>query len=107
MIRYLDEEHPGLFRATDKELRTCLPPDLREIMCIDKWHHEEYHGYADGPFFDEVVPANFEKYAGKSPHHYETYNMIADILISKDSTKWKPSLKPNSDWRNWPGAGHF
>jgi hypothetical protein len=33
--------------------------------------------------------------------------MIADILVSKDTTKWKPTLKPNNDWRNWPNAGYM
>jgi hypothetical protein len=33
--------------------------------------------------------------------------MIADILVSKDTAKWKPALKPNNDWRNWPNAGHM
>lgn len=107
LIRYLDEEHPQLFRAADKELRTCLPSDIPKIMCIDKWHHEEYTGYSNGPFYDEVAPTNFESYMGTSPLNYETYNMIAEVLISKDTTMWKPTLKPNNDWRNWPNAGHF
>ena len=29
LIRYLDEEYPAIFRATDEELRTCLPSDAK------------------------------------------------------------------------------
>ena len=43
----------------------------------------------------------------KKPGDYETYKMIADILVSGDTTKRKPTLKPNNNWRNWPNAGHM
>lgn len=94
LIRYLDEEYPNIFRATDKELRTCLPEDLPQLMKIDEWHHEAYTTYIHEPM-------------GKKPSDYETYRMIADILVFRDITKWKPTLKPNNNWRNWPNAGHM
>jgi hypothetical protein len=90
LIRYLDEEYPNIFRATDTELRKHLPADLPKLMKIDKWHHETYY-----------------QGVGKKPSEYETYKMIADILVSKDTTKWKPALKPNNDWRNWTKAGYM
>jgi hypothetical protein len=90
LVRYLDEENTTLFRATEKELRTHLPVDLPWLMQIDKWHHERY----------------FQR-NGKRPSEYETYKMIADILVSKDKSKWEPTLKPNNDWRNWPNAGYM
>ena len=90
LIRYLDEENTTLFRATDKELRMHLPADLPQLMQIDKWHHKRYY-----------------QGEGKRPSEYETYKMIADILVSKDTSKWKPTLKPNNDWRNWPNAGYM
>ena len=89
LIRYLDEQHSMLFRATDSELRKCLPADLPKLMHIDQWHHEAYY---EGH--------------GTRPSDYETYRMIADILVSRDTTKWKPTLKPNNDWRNWRNAGY-
>ncbi|RZK01779.1 MAG: hypothetical protein EOO46_19255 [Flavobacterium sp.] len=90
LIRYLDEEHQALFRATDKELRMCLPIDLPKLMHIDSWHHEFYY---EGD--------------GTKPSDYETYRMIADILVSSDTTKWKPTLQPNNNWRNWRNAGYM
>lgn len=103
LIRYLDEQHPELFRATDKELRTCLPNDLPLIMRIDSWHHEAYD-----VFRDYTGPSQYtHKIMGKKPSDYETYKMIADILVSKDTTKWNPTLKPNNNWRNWRKGGHM
>jgi hypothetical protein len=103
LIRYLGEEHPTIFRATDKELGKCLPDDLPKLMQIDEWHHEAYtkfkHLTSPTEYHFEVI--------GIKPSEYETYKMIADILVSRDSTKWRPTLKPNNNWRNWPNAGYM
>jgi hypothetical protein len=103
LIRYMDDEYPKIFRATDKELRTCLPEDLPQLIQIDEWHHEAYTKYKK-----MTSPTNYHyEVMGKKPNDYETYKMIADILVSRDTTKWKPTLKPNNNWRNWPNAGHM
>lgn len=103
LIRYLDDEYPDIFRATDKELRMCLPVDLPKLMKIDKWHQEAYvkNKVMNSPttFYYDAL--------GKKPDEYETYKMIADVLVNRDTTLWKPTLKPNNDWRNWPNAGHM
>ncbi len=53
-------------------------------------------------------PTTYEnEIVGTKPSDYETYKMIANILVSKDITKWNPTLKPNNNWRNWPNAGHM
>ncbi len=90
LVRYLDEEYPNVFRATPFELRSCIPGDLRFIMHIDQWHHRYY-----------------TPYGGEKPSSYETFRQIADVLVSKDKACWNPSLRPNNDWRNWPGAGNL
>ncbi|MFC4230764.1 DUF7003 family protein [Parasediminibacterium paludis] len=103
LIRYLEEQHPELFRATDKELRTCLPKDLPMLMHIDSWHHEAYNLYRN-----YTSPTQYTyKVLGKKPSEYETYKMIANILVSRDTTKWKPTLQPNNNWRNWREGGQM
>ncbi|MEJ0106252.1 MAG: hypothetical protein WDO19_28505 [Bacteroidota bacterium] len=103
LIRFLDEAHPNIFRATDQELRQCLPGDLPMLMQIDEWHHEAYTKYKH-----LTSPTEYQyKVIGKKPGDYETYNMIADILVSGDISKWKPTLEPNNNWRNWPNARHM
>lgn len=88
LVRYLDENNPEIFRATDEELRTSIPNDLPLLMKIDKWHHKSY-----------------SEFGGDKPSTYETFNLIADVLISQNAENWKPTLKANNDWRNWPEAG--
>ncbi|HVD97413.1 MAG TPA: hypothetical protein VNB90_04350 [Cytophagaceae bacterium] len=91
LTRYLNEEYPEPFRATDKELYTCLPDGLPKLMAIDKWHYRYYYVSSDYPTPEP----------GTRPSEYETFQLIADILVSKDVSLWKPTLEPNNDWRNW------
>ena len=88
LVRYLDEQNPELFRAKNDELRISIPHDLPFLMKIDRWHHKTY-----------------TEYDGDKPSSYETFQMIADILETKNIDLWKPTLEPNNDWRNWSEAG--
>src|SRR5258708_2740171 len=100
VARYIAFRYAALCRATDRELRTCLPHDPRQplpfIMHIDQWHHREYSNYPgtgdDGPF-------------GERPSSYETFPMIADVLLTGDKKRWRPRLKPTNHWSNWPQSG--
>jgi hypothetical protein len=88
LVRYLDEDYPELFRATNEELGVFLPLDLPFIMSIDKWFH-----------------TRIKEYGGPNPSENETFQLIAEILVSGDRAKWKPKIEANNDWRNWPKAG--
>ena len=90
LTRYLDEQNAELFRATEKELRKCIPADLPKLFVINKWYHNEY---------------SFGQ--GMKPSENETFQLISNILVTKDTTLWKPKLEPNSDWRNYPDAGNL
>lgn len=95
LTRYLDEQYTELFRTSESEMRTCLPADLPKLMTIDKWHHKTYWDiYGVDPYGEDTRPST-----------YETFQMIAKILVTKDTTLWKPTLPPNNNWRNWPEAG--
>jgi hypothetical protein len=91
LVRYLSEKHPDLFRANDRELRTCLPNDLPRLMTIDRWVHPKDLGLGDGP--------------GARPSTYETFQTIAKILVTRDTSLWKEPAAPNNDWRFHPEAG--
>lgn len=97
LVRYLNEEYPDMFCATEEELRTCIPKDLPKLMVINEWYHKDY--IAD--FFTKVYEI------GTRPGEYETFPLIAKILVTKDTSQWKPTLAPNNNWRNWPQAGSF
>jgi hypothetical protein len=65
------------------------------LIQIDKWHHKEYSISKDYGAF------------GQKPSSYETFQMIAKILVTKDTTLWKPTLPANNHWSNWKDGGTF
>jgi hypothetical protein len=90
LVRYWADTEPESLLAPESDLRTCLPDDLPRLMRIDEWHHKQY-----SPEYN----------LGEKPSSYETYRMMAEVIAQKDTTHWKPTLKSNNAWRNWPEAG--
>lgn len=96
VARYLAFQYEVECRATMDELRTCLPDEssLPLIGHIDQWHHREYHNYAGG-----------NEPSGERPSSYETFPLIADVLVSGDMARFQPTEEPTNHWRHWPDAG--
>lgn len=40
-----------------------------------------------------------------SPSKYETWRMIAKVIVTGDTKYYKPTLKPNTHWSNYPDSG--
>jgi hypothetical protein len=90
--RYVAFEYADLCRATDAEKRLSLPGDLAEIMTVDEWHHRHYYYYRNGP--DQEV-------MGDAPSSYETFPLLAEVLVTRDPSRFRPTLPPNNHWSNW------
>lgn len=88
-LRVFDQKNKVLLRATESELRTCIPSDLPKLMIIENWHHENY-----------VTLLPNRKF-GTLPSSYETFKLIAKVLVTKDTSLYKPTEKPNNHWKNW------
>jgi hypothetical protein len=89
LTRMLNLKYPDVFISTEEELRACLPKDLPQLMSINEWFHTDCNkirGFED---------------RSQSVRNNETFKLIADVLVSKDTSKFKPTKKSNSDWRNW------
>ncbi|NJM81033.1 MAG: hypothetical protein HC854_18065 [Flavobacterium sp.] len=39
------------------------------------------------------------------PSSYETWQLIAKVIVSNDPTLYKPTLQPNTHWSNWLDSG--
>lgn len=89
IFRYLIEENKNAFWATNEEIKLCIPKELPLLMVIDKWYHEPYDGKKNGSF------------SGVPPSQYETFQQIAKVLVTKDTSFFNPTIVPNNDWRNW------
>lgn len=83
LIRYLNEVNPDLLRAREIEIRRYIPKNIPKIMVIDEFHFSS--------FYNKSIP----------PSKQEVYQLIAKILVSRDSALWKPTQKPNNHWSNW------
>jgi hypothetical protein len=39
------------------------------------------------------------------PGSYETWQLIAKVIATGDTSFYKPTLEPNTHWKNWPDSG--
>jgi len=48
---------------------------------------------------------NQNQYQDNRPSSYETWQLIAEVIETGDTTLYRPTLKPNTHWTNWPDSG--
>lgn len=97
LTRYLSELHPNYFKATNLELKSNLPKDIPFLGSIENWYHTNC-------IASSVTKG---KFLGTMPSQNETFQLIAKCLVNQDMSFYKPTLSPNSHWRNWPRAGQL
>lgn len=83
IVRYFSDTKPELVSATELEIKEHIPHDLPKLMTIDAFHFESSYSKS-------ILPGS-----------QETYLLIAKVLATRDTTFWKPTLKPNNHWTNW------
>ena len=88
LVRYLHETNPTIISATEDEIRKHIPKDIPKLMTIDEFHFVSA--------YEKTNP----------PSQQETYKLLAKILVTRDTTNWKPTQKPNNSWKNWE-SGHL
>lgn len=54
---------------------------------------------------EEFKKLNDENYANNRPSSYETWQLIAKVISQSNPALYKPTLKPNTHWKNWPESG--
>jgi len=82
-VRYLSETESELMSAKETEIKSHFMKDIPQLMTIESFYQKSIHSQ------------------GNLPSSYETYQLIARILVTKDTSLWKPTLKPNNHWSNW------
>lgn len=124
--RLLILKYQDLLRATDDELYKAIPADLEKILVIDEWYHQSFSQLKlplELPdvqaIYNRSTPEvrtlmerdhaqkariNAEEWE-KRPSSYETWQQIAEVIVSGELSKYQPTLKSNSHWSNWPEAG--
>lgn len=87
ICRYLAAFHRNSLLATDSERRYNVPPDLVQVLQLEEWNHPDV--------IDETA----------RPSGSETFQQLASVLATGDTTLYRPSMPPNTHWSNWPDGG--
>jgi len=86
LCRFLAEAEREQVLATPQERRTSVQPDMHQALQLESWNHPD------------VVSLDL-------PSQSETFQQLAQVLVSGDAGLYRPSRPPNTHWRNWPDGG--
>jgi len=123
----------NLFRANDDELYKSVPNDLRKILTLDEWYHRDFIKLNIPAISEEQLKSiyafnkeisglhgmdfesreqelrseerNKKEWTENRPSVYETWQQIAKIIATGDTSCYNPTLPPNTQWVNWPDSG--
>lgn len=87
VTRYLAAVAREAVLATAQERRVSVPPELKQVLQLEEWHHPNVIDDAERP-------------SGS-----ETFQMLARVLERGDVSAYRPSAPANTHWRNWPDGG--
>jgi len=87
--RYLADVARDQVLATLAERRVSILPEMSQILQLEEWHHPNVVDDDDRP-------------SGS-----QTFRQIADVLVAGDPALYRPTLPPNTHWRNWPEGGRL
>ena len=86
LCRFLAQAHRDDVLATDDEQRRNVPTTLQRVLELDAWRHPDLVN-------------------GEMPSEMATFQMLAEVLARGDTSLYRPTEPPNTDWRNWPEGG--
>ena len=81
LIRALVALHPEAYAAllaTDEELHARLMRPLPVLLSLSEWNH---------PVIEEW------------PGNHETFQMLAEVMVTRDPSRYRPRRPPNNTWR--------
>lgn len=83
-LGFSDREH---VLATASERRVHLRPELRQVLQLEEWNHPD------------VVQSEHR------PSSSETFEQLAQVLVTGDVRLYEPTASTNTHWKNWPDGG--
>lgn len=85
-LRGLIPESSDLFWVTRHEIAKKIPTDLPVLMTLRNWYHPDLA-------------------ASEKPSENETFQQLALVISTGDTSFYKPTKEPNTHWKNWPEGG--
>ena len=89
LCRYIADVAREKVLATPDERRISVLPEMEQILQLEEWHHPN------------VVEDD------DRPSGSETFQQLAQVLVTGDVRLYQPSQPPNTHWRNWPEGGRL
>jgi hypothetical protein len=128
LLRATDEE---LYKSIPKDLKKILVIDEwyhRDFNEIEQPTMSDEHLRSTYEFNKNLVegqyPLDYESFASlfrqqeqsnnnynqkqwqdNRPSSYETWQLIAKVIATGDTSLYKPTLEANTHWKNWPNSG--
>ena len=85
-MRGLVPEYSKLFWLTRPEISKKIPVDIPIFLTLDDWHHPDL-------------------VADEKPSDTETFQQLADVIVTGDKSLYSTNEKNNTHWKNWPAGG--
>lgn len=87
-MRGLIPEQSKLFWLTREEASGKIPIDLPVLMRLENWHHPDIA-------------------CSENPSQTETFQQLADVIITGDKSIYNTKEIKNTHWTNWPMGGRL
>ena len=87
LCRFLAATNREDVLANADERRINVQPEMSQILQLEEWNHPN------------VVDENAR------PSGSETFQQLAKVLATGNLEHYKPTLQPNTHWKNWPDGG--
>jgi len=93
-----------------------IPPRLTEAQLSAAYELSKTAFVSQGISFEKFLQINRQQeivnndrlkqmWDNNRPSTYETWQLIAKVIATKDPSQYKPTLEPNTHWINWPDSG--
>ncbi len=76
----LATQHKAAMLASEAEYMPFIAPDLDLVLTLDDWHHPDVLA---------------------KPSECKTFQQLARVLVTGDSSLYEPTQAPNTYWENW------
>ena len=86
LCRYLAAVARDKVLATPTERRVSILPDMVQVLQLEEWNHPDL-------------------VRDQRPSELETFQQLARVLSTGDVSLYRPSVPPNTHWKNWPEGG--
>lgn len=86
LLRWMAPRYRSLLMATEEELQQGFSEPIPLFMRLYQWRHPDVA-------------------RGERASDLQTFQMLAEALVTGDPTRYRPTEAPNTHWSNWPLGG--